>query len=1246
MIQKRASYMDSFIAGRLLKSSATFLASLVLATSSAYASVEIAQQPLLVAQPVPGNMAIIGSFEFPTMVTRAYKGGYVSSGEYVGYFDSAKCYRYVFNTNEANRHFEPTRVSSNCTGTGEWSGKYLNWATMQSIDIFRHILTGGYRHLDTATETWLEKGVQTGQGNSGSNFPDANINSGLAASTPVPTSNWSSINTRIGVANTRMGNIMRFTGSGGLNSNVRVAYDPSVHNSASNFLPGTVYEVSVRVKVCVAGLLEANCKQYGNNYKPEGLIQANSDNMRYSAFGYLNDNSSPNPNRDGGIMHARMKYVGPNLINDQNNAVSNANAEWSVDTGVFVQNPDPSDANATTSRYSGLSEIRHSGVISYINNSGLIVPDTLFKRYDNVSELFYAAYRYMRGLPNRSEYVNITQSGGALDRLVGGLPIINWTASEEDDPLQFACQKNFFLGIGDTNTHPDTRVPKPDDNADIAARVSRISTLEGGLNITGGRSALIAGLAFDANTEDLRPDMDGKQTAATYWIDILEGGDLKGRTSNQYWLAAKYGGLKVPDSFNPDSDPIQEDMWYTNGETLNAQGYKRPDNFYVVASAQDMVDGLTQAFTDIQSEQAGSRSSFALNSTSLEAGSATFRAQYTSGLWTGDLSAFTVNQDGQLNPVPAWTASSKLPVPASRNIKTWNGTAFVNFSTGSGGINNTALTNALTGDTGGTSEKVVNYLRGVRTDENNASGFRVRQSVLGDIVNSQPIFVGSPTVGLFRNQTFNGSSSYAAFASSKSSRTPIVYVGSNDGMLHGFNATTGQTASGVETFAYVPRTVINNGMGELASPAYEHRYFVDGELTVADAYDGSNWRTILVGTLGAGGLNKARDGTNNAIFALDVTDPANIQFLWEKNSTEIPALGNNLGEPVIAQIANGSWSVLLGNGPNSFEGTASLISLNLFSGVSTVTTMSTDVNNGLSAIRAWDSQGDGIADVIYAGDLQGNLWKVTGLANNPRSIVKLFQARDPSNNPQPITSAPLVGRSPFSQELWLFFGTGQYLNNADLTDTQVQSWYGINDNGGTTTATRSADLLERRILADVAVSADVTARVIEAGAREDLLGKRGWFIDLFQVGANGSTAALGERMITPNQFLGRTLIGNTRIPDASDPCAPTGRGVIMAIDPFTGARLTDTFFDLDRDRAFDNVDMVEIDGVLTFVSGMGLNAGFSNPSFLDDNMFIPFDDLSDGDGNAESGGDGGRKVNLQKVAPARTSWRELINPAN
>ncbi|KKN46171.1 hypothetical protein LCGC14_0675500, partial [marine sediment metagenome] len=138
------------------------------------------------------------------------------------------------------------------------------------------------------------------------------------------------------------------------------------------------------------------------------------------------------------------------------------------------------------------------------------------------------------------------------------------------------------------------------------------------------------------------------------------------------------------------------------------------------------------------------------------------------------------------------------------------------------------------------------------------------------------------------------------------------------------------------------------------------------------------------------------------------------------------------------------------------------------------------------------------------------------------------------------------------------------------------------------------------------------------------------------VASDGTRSALGERMVTQNQFQGSALIGNTRIPDASDPCAPSGRGVIMSIDPFTGARLVETFFDINGDSVFNAGDLIEIDGVPTVVSGLALNTGFSNPSFLDKKMYIPTDD----------GSISTLDINPFSTGASRTSWRELINTGN
>src|SRR5690606_14747904 len=257
-------------------------------------------------------------------------------------------------------------------------------------------------------------------------------------------------------------------------------------------------------------------------------------------------------------------------------------------------------------------------------------------------------------------------------------------------------------------------------------------------------------------------------------------------------------------------------------------------------------------------------SSLALNSTQLESGSMTFQVQYVSGSWAGNMYGYEINANsGALTSDPVWNAESKLPKWNERNVY----------------VNNDGLKLFRTEgkNLSGFNADRAQYLLGKRDKESDGT-FRVRQGVLGDIVNSQPVYVGAPNPRLFSNRSFTGSNSYSSWANSIS-RVPVVFVGGNDGMLHGFNALTG-----VETFAFIPAAAVANGLSELADKDYEHRYFVDGEITVADTYINGSWKTVLVGTLGAGGLAKNRKDTHNAVFALDITNPNSVSLLWEKSS--------------------------------------------------------------------------------------------------------------------------------------------------------------------------------------------------------------------------------------------------------------------------------------------------------------------------------------------------------------------------
>lgn len=788
---------------------------------------------------------------------------------------------------------------------------------------------------------------------------------------------------------------------------------------------------------------------------------------------------------------------------------------------------------------------------------------------------------------------------------------------------QYSCRQNFTILTTDGYWNSD-------EASVSGARANNDGT--GGSTITGPNGAsyqYIAGRPYSdtrSNTladvamyywkNDLRTDLKNDVPASAanpaFWQNMTTFGisiGLKGTLDPSTDLAALENGTKSwPNPTEAEDAERIDDLWHA---AVNSRG-----EFIVASNADDFVDSLNAALGEI-ANRLGSGASLAANSTKLETGTRTFQAQYWSGTWRGELNAFQVNADGSLAPTPLWKASEQLPAWGSRNIWVHNpqGTgnnAYKLFEWGNLGSTQQA---AIAADAT-TGAKVVDYLRGERvneqTDANPTGTLRARTGLLGDVVNSQPVFVGTPNPRLYYGASFNGATAYATFAAGLTGRPPTLYVGGNDGMLHGFNTNTG-----AETYAFVPNAAILAGIKGLSSTSYAHQYFVDGEVTVADAYGGNSigWRTVLIGSMGRGG---------RALFALDVTDPANVKFLWERDATQISALGNVLGKPVIAQVANGDWKVLIGNGPNSASDDASLIMIDVFTGSSTVVSTGVSGSNGLSAVYTWDSDGDRFIDQAYAGDLQGNLWRFTSLGGTP-AASRLFVAQDGSGVAQPITAAPLAAKNRSTGDLWVFFGTGQYLNQADTTNLQVQSWYGLIDRGGTI-ASRT-DLLERNILAEGEING-FGARVIEEGNAGQLIGTDGWFIDL-ESPLNG---AEGERIVVPNQFQGPILVGTTRIPDGSDPCNPSGRGFIMAIDPFTGARLPQTFFDFTLDGSFNDADKLMVNGQLVVVSGIGFSASPNSPIFIEKVMQVSLDD-----GSTRTVGTQGTGTDA-----VRQSWREIV----
>ncbi len=698
------------------------------------------------------------------------------------------------------------------------------------------------------------------------------------------------------------------------------------------------------------------------------------------------------------------------------------------------------------------------------------------------------------------------------------------------------------------------------------------------------QSNTLADIAMYYYDTDLQPDIEdnvpttpedgnNRQHMNTFGVAFGLAGSLDPATDLP---RLESGEISWP-SISTDAGKL-DDLWHA---TVNGRG-----QFVNASDPQEFADGLKGALDSIVARTASS-SNLGVSSAQLRQGSRVFQARFTSEVWTGDIFSFLIGSDGQIPTEPEWRASEHVPAPASRNIYTRNGSTAVPFAWDQ-------LSDAQKATLGNNSA-VLDYLRGVRSGESSEGGtFRNRSSLIGDIVHSSPVYVAAPDDFAYERFSWPGASTYQTHRTLRSDRTPMLYVAANDGMLHGFVASTG-----AERFAYVPSSSLAQ-MYQLTRPSYTHQFINDGALTVADVYDAGTanaWRTLLVGSTGRGGRQ---------LYALDVSDPtipadnpAGRRVMWEFSDADF---GKFTGRPVVGRMNNGDWAVLVGNGYNSNEYKGFLFVVNATTGaliqkIDTGACPETDdpcVSNGLAEVTTWDEDSDGDIDYVYAGDLRGNLWRFDVTSSTPSqwkvsfgtdtSPLPLFRARNASGTPQPITSKVELLLDPSTGTRWVSFGTGQFLGDTDRASTALQTWYGLYDNypnAATSPVSGRSDLAQRVVLVETeqttttetenaegeteTTSETVKVRVISA--QGDTTGgdrvidadgtyiRKGWYLDL--VPPTGTAA--GERMIYGVQAFGGALFATSAIP-ADDPCTPGGSGWLMAIDPYTGGRLDADLF--------------------------------------------------------------------------------------
>ncbi len=463
---------------------------------------------------------------------------------------------------------------------------------------------------------------------------------------------------------------------------------------------------------------------------------------------------------------------------------------------------------------------------------------------------------------------------------------------------------------------------------------------------------------------------------------------------------------------------------------------------------------------------------------------------------TGVPTGQTCDTTGPAGPIAAQGSSARV-------IYSWNGASGIPFEWAN---LTTAQQTALTaGDTVPLLPLRLNYLRGDRTQEQVPTSattftglYRDRTSVLGDIIDSSPTWVGPPNAPFpdtwsdilhSSDSTPESSSPYSVFASNGTAvahnerqRTNVVYSGANDGMLHGFRSGSYNAANtyvttqndGLEVMAYVPGNVVSNIQNatntarNYSDPQYGHKFDVDAPPGTGDLFYSGAWHTWLVGGLGPGG---------KAIYALDVTDPdsyftseANattvVKGEWDNtnlscvgNSTCYTNLGNTYGVPLIRRFHNGNWGAIFGNGYSSTSGDAGIyvMMVNSTSGTISFYYLSTGVGsattpNGISYVATSDLDGDHITDYVYGGDLQGNMWRFDLTNTNPANWFTTPNPIFKTPSGQPITTAPIVIAAPGSgvyPHVLVEFGTGRQIPFTNSTpaiyQTTTQAVYGVWD---------------------------------------------------------------------------------------------------------------------------------------------------------------------------------------------------------
>lgn len=767
-----------------------------------------------------------------------------------------------------------------------------------------------------------------------------------------------------------------------------------------------------------------------------------------------------------------------------------------------------------------------------------------------LAETYYEVTRYFRGMK----------------------PYYNSTPAQYTSPIQYRCQKNFSVVVTDGLPTYDRTFPKddPDDllNKDRSLPDWDLNSANDGANVNGdgeGDRLYLDDIAKFAYDIDMRKPADGTDLALKNW-------DTAG--------------------FNP-----QNMVTYTVGFTAaNQMLIDAADTnhghgtYFQTNDGAGLTNSLASALRDINAK-AGSGGGGATNSATLVTGTQFYQTLYDPADWRGTIKAYNIDTATGSTTTFAWntddTITSAAPKYESFNTATSKTIPLVmtRFSTDQQAVLNSAVTSSQRTQYGIVGSDFIAWAMGT-----NKTGLRQRTKLLGDIVNS-PLASALPTSRTASDLADDAT--YTNYLNAKMSNMSYsLLVNANDGFMHVINP-----VDGTRRYAYMPSTVLPSlvTLSALDYGGGSHKFTVDGPLSVMDVKPSSSapWQTVAFGGTGAGGkayyaVNLYTAGSNDISALWEVQAPASADILNTFND-----LGFAYSKPDVANMADGTGIVAIGNGYGSNTGLAALYILNATTGALiskiAIPAKSGESDNGLSSVKLL-TDSKNVVQAAYAGDLRGRLWKFDlssttalgwkvayGTASNP---LPLFTA--PRGVAQPITVQPVLVDHPNKTGKMVYFGTGKFLEAADKTTTDQQAFYAVWDNGVGNLA--EANLVAQAINGTVVAGAGTSngnTYFTSTNNDVDWASKKGWYLPLAT-----SSPYLGERIIYPAQTSRGRIIFTTAAVSSGDPCESTGTGRIFELDAAKGGMLTYQVLDTNGDNDVSNSDSI--------VSGLAFNTGIPN----------------------------------------------------